>query len=746
MALNLGELNAIIDGDDKGFNRTIDRVHRKMDDTAERMDGLTGMLKVLGKATAFSVLATGAAGAASAIGPVLGLVSQLVVAVGGLAAAVPAFAAGAAVAIGTVTLAFTDMGDAIAGDEEALERLSPAAADVVSVLQDQADAWDDVVRSAQEAFWQGLAGDIEKLAATWLPLLEDGLGKVAGGWNDVVSAAAEALGSQRIVETFGTVVDDVAAGLAKFAQGVGPWLEGIAILIGAFSPLLTDAGSAAGQLGFRFAEWIAKAEDAGILADLIQTMKDTLSTIGGIIGNVGSIFSSVFGAANEQSGGLLGTVEKLTGRLADFFNSAEGQTALNTFFDALGRVADAVIPIVLELADVFATQLAPKVATIAEEVGPDLEHVVDRIGEALSRIDVDTVADALGDFLRIASDLLPPLAEIVGLVLDLAPVLIPLASAILIIVGAIKVWRAILIVATIAQWAWNAALFANPITWIILAIVALIAIIILLVMNWDSVTAAIGQAWDWLKEKWASFVEWMQEGISSFIGFFSSKWTEFVGWLQGIWQSIVSYVQDRINEFLDIVGWLQQLPGRVAGWIGDLKDRAVDKFWDLIDWVKGLPDRIMDGLGDLGSLLADAGRDLLQGFLDGIEDMWNSVQDKLSNLTDMLPDWKGPAERDASILRPAGRLVMGGFADGIADGIPAIRRSLEGLTSDIPLMVDAAAAPAASNTMRVDATASLSETDRELLRELAEARTRVDVSLGANLTDATQREYAMGVA
>ena len=40
-----------------------------------------------------------------------------------------------------------------------------------------------------------------------------------------------------------------------------------------------------------------------------------------------------------------------------------------------------------------------------------------------------------------------------------------------------------------AQWAWNAALTANPIGLIIVAIVAVIAAIVMLVKHWDTIKA-----------------------------------------------------------------------------------------------------------------------------------------------------------------------------------------------------------------------------------------------------------------
>lgn len=52
---------------------------------------------------------------------------------------------------------------------------------------------------------------------------------------------------------------------------------------------------------------------------------------------------------------------------------------------------------------------------------------------------------------------------------------------------------------TATTWLWNAALAANPIVWIIIAIAALIAIIILLAMNWDVVMKVMKLAWEGFK-------------------------------------------------------------------------------------------------------------------------------------------------------------------------------------------------------------------------------------------------------
>lgn len=100
-----------------------------------------------------------------------------------------------------------------------------------------------------------------------------------------------------------------------------------------------------------------------------------------------------------------------------------------------------------------------------------------------------------------------------------------------------------------AQLGLNAAMLANPITWIIIGIVALVAAIVVLWRNnekfrnamitaWNAIKAALGAVWDWLKGTlWPGMV-WIWDGIkagaSSIAGAFSSAW----GGVKSAWDAV----------------------------------------------------------------------------------------------------------------------------------------------------------------------------------------------------------------
>lgn len=77
------------------------------------------------------------------------------------------------------------------------------------------------------------------------------------------------------------------------------------------------------------------------------------------------------------------------------------------------------------------------------------------------------------------------------------PIIEFIAPIVLGIVAAWKAYRLVLFLAAAAQTVLNIAMTANPIGLIITGIGVLIGVIVLLVKNWDKVTAVVKRVWDW---------------------------------------------------------------------------------------------------------------------------------------------------------------------------------------------------------------------------------------------------------
>lgn len=157
-----------------------------------------------------------------------------------------------------------------------------------------------------------------------------------------------------------------------------------------------------------------------------------------------------------------------------------------------------------------------------------------------------------------------------------------------------------------------------------------------------------------------------------------------------------SIIPDLING---IVRWFAGLPGKawsaLSSFGSKIAGRASEagasmlrtirnKIGEAVSAVRGLPGQASRALSGIGSTLWNAGSRLVGGLISGILSRFGDVRSTLSQLTGLLPDWKGPAEKDAKILTGSGELVMQGFMAGIQSQVPALQRQLGGLTAALP--------------------------------------------------------------
>lgn len=109
-------------------------------------------------------------------------------------------------------------------------------------------------------------------------------------------------------------------------------------------------------------------------------------------------------------------------------------------------------------------------------------------------------------------------------------------------------------------WAFTAALLANPVTWIVIGIIALIAVIILLRQNWEQVSAFLTSIWagvvsnitmgveniknaigaipEWIQGKLASFGESGKKVIETFVGGVKSVANQPVEAIKAIFEKV----------------------------------------------------------------------------------------------------------------------------------------------------------------------------------------------------------------
>lgn len=111
--------------------------------------------------------------------------------------------------------------------------------------------------------------------------------------------------------------------------------------------------------------------------------------------------------------------------------------------------------------------------------------------------------------------------------------------------------------------------------------------------------------------------------------------------------------------------------------------RVIRGVHDVEKWFHGLPGGIKGALGNLGSLLIDAGKAVLEGFLSGLKSAWSSVTSFISGIGGWIASHKGPLDYDRRLLIPHGMAIMEGLAKGLHTSWPKVRNVILGLGDQI---------------------------------------------------------------
>ena len=150
--------------------------------------------------------------------------------------------------------------------------------------------------------------------------------------------------------------------------------------------------------------------------------------------------------------------------------------------------------------------------------------------------------------------------------------------------------------------------------------------------------------------------------------------------LEGVVKAIGGWFADVAKGIKDwVVGALNTIANFFVGFLVGVKSMGTN----MVAYIKGVPGMIMNALGDLGNLLLNAGRNVINGFLRGIQDRLGALRALLMSVTNLLPSWKGPEDKDRKILRPAGEAVMEGFGEGLSIGARDIAAMLGDFTNGL---------------------------------------------------------------
>jgi len=462
---------------------------------------------------------------------------------------------------------------------EAYARLSIAGQQLVDVLRGLGPHWRTVQRDVQQATFAGVGQDIRALAAVWLPMLRARLPQIGAGWNLAFRGSAQLATSTGFVRDMNVSLGNMAGFWQRVGRSFAPFESGFRHWTVVGSTFLPGIGDWVLRIGQRFDRWSQAARASGRAHAWIQNALVVLDQTWDVVKHLSSAIAGVFRAGSGGPDWMPGLVAG-TKALSDWVNSPAGQGKLGDVFSRLRSVGSELWAVL--------THLGPALLDLFSD-----DSVVSTMSVfgAVTKFAADNL-DTLTKFMPviIGAFILYKAAGVAAVVVDTIriPLLIAQTASNFALAAAMRASQTATVTSTAATWGLNFAWLASPITWIILGIVALIAVIVLIATKTTWFQTIWDHVWSFLKM------------IGSWFG------GPFADFFVRAWHNITESASDAWHWIVDKFMWLVTLPMRIGAGIA----KAARGMWDgmvhglksALNWIISL---INTATGKLNSFVID---------------------------------------------------------------------------------------------------------------------------------------------
>lgn len=467
---------------------------------------------------------------------------------------------------------------------------------------------------------------------------------------------------------------------------------------------LSKSGPALQEFGFGL------EESAGLLGALDKAGLDSEKTLGSMTKALGE-FAKQGKDPQEALWGTIQQIEELkrAGKdmeAIDLANSIfgakggagfvaaveSGQFAYDDFMDSLGASSDTINGLAEETADFaehwdqFKNQamlaLEPVATMVFDAMVPALEAAAGGFEK------VTGMVQAFGEWVQRSKDWLLPLGT--GLTVVAGGLAAVALQQKIVVAGGLVKWfkdlAGVTKVMTGVQTAFNLVMAANPIVLVTLAVAGLVAGLVVFFTKtekgqqiWEQFTNAVvsgftwvkdslAAGWDWLKstvfDSWNATVEGVQNGWQATVDAITGAWTWLKDTLTAGWETIKTAVFWAWNR--EVEGWKNIFEaaknGINAAW-DSLSGKATEtvgavrgKIQEMVSTIAEVPGKVKAVFADAGTWLVNAGKNIINGLINGIKSMFGQVGDAIR---EVMPD---------SVQRFVPGLSTGGQIPGFARG------------------------------------------------------------------------------
>lgn len=400
----------------------------------------------------------------------------------------------------------------------------------------------ETVTSFSASLLQGLGGDTEKAAKyadTAITDMSDNANKM------------------------GTSIESIQNAYQGFAKGNYTMLDNLKLGYGGTKEEMLRLVNESGVLN----ESVSSLDDVSFdqIIEAIHAVQERM----GITGTTAKEASTTIeGSFNSMKGAW----QNLLVGFAD--GSQNLDTLLSNFIDSVGTYASNLLPRIQEVLGTVLSLVGEHLPEITAKVTEWMGMLVDTLISSLPE-EFQGLANAIKDGVGTAFEIVK---EAFGWIIDNGDQVIAMLAGIAAGFVAFKVATMIQAATkalegmTLAQAALNAVMAINPMAMVAIAIGALVAAIVLLIMNWDKVKEAAVAAWDKISEIWGKVADWFSTNViepvkeffseigTAISGFFSDAWDKIVE----VWTAVSDWFNTNVIEpikefFQPLVDWFTEL-------------------------------------------------------------------------------------------------------------------------------------------------------------------------------------------
>lgn len=571
------------------------------------------------------------------------------------------------------------------GTKSEMERLISDANKLPGVMKEGNDLSIDSFADVTEAISRvqkslGISGTTAKEAAT---TIEGSVNSMKAAWQNWLAGLGNenadmgAL-SQQLAESIGTALKNILPRIGAIAKGV---VSAIPSLFNSLVDLLPapfqKAVTAIGDVFKNFGSILAPVTAAlGVLGSSgLAGLLSKLPLIGGLFASTGAnatIFGKALGVITGPIGMVVAAIGTLIATVPELRNAFGTQVtgAFNLFkntiagmkptFDAFGKSLQDMFKQVMPVITASVAELIPVFGDILQSLAPLIPTIIKPLMNALS-----SLMPLIG---QLVSSLLPPLADIIA-------ALLPVASQIVSMIGQVISQLASALVPVIQQVMDFVSQLVTAITPLIQQLVPVIT---------DAVSGITG------------IIQQLMPVIQSIISVVGSVVSAIIGFITGTLlpavQAMLPYVSGVING---IQGVIQGVVGVISGVISMVTNLingnwsgAWNSFKSILSNAAGAVGGLASGIvsaikgvfAGAGSLLVNAGSQLISGLWNGISGAIGGLYDKikgaLSGLVDKAKEALGIHSPSRVFRDEVGRYIPPGISEGIDKATPALQRDI----------------------------------------------------------------------